>query len=124
MGQSEHVIAAQAAGMELNKSGLEPAGVAVLVRQYMPRAKDSKIVIPEHAQTRVAMVDTMAEVIAVGPSAWHDEPRPRAAVGDIVLITKFAGFVAIGPADKCVYRLVNDRDIFCRVTHKEEDKNG
>ncbi len=108
--------------MQVNESGLSPRGVAVLVRAFIPRAKDSKIVIPEQAQTRVAMVDTMAEVIAIGPSAWHDEPQPRAKVGEIVLITKFAGFVAIGPKDKNVYRLVNDRDIFCGV-EREEEKN-
>lgn len=109
----------------VNNSGLEPVGVAVLVRAFIPRAKDAKILLPEQVQTRVAMVDTMAEVIAIGPNAWHDEPSPRAKVGDIVLITKFAGFVAIGPQDKQVYRLINDRDCFCRVVYKEEGmQNG
>lgn len=107
--------------LPVNMSGLEPTGVAVLVRAFIPRGKDSVIEIPEQAQTRMSMVDTMAEVIAVGPNAWHDEPTPRAKPGDIVLITKFAGFVATGPWDRQIYRLVNDRDLFCKIMRKPEE---
>jgi co-chaperonin GroES (HSP10) len=44
-------------------------------------------------------------------------------VGDRVLVTQFAGMMAKGPADGQMYRLVNDRDIFCAITHEESD-NG
>jgi len=98
-----------------NRSGLEPRGVAVLIQLYEPERQGAKIVIPDLVQTRMSMADTRALVIAVGPSAWHDEPQPRAAVGDKVLVTKFAGMSAIGPADGAAYRLVNDRDIFCAI---------
>jgi len=81
------------------------------------------IVLPDNVQGRLSMVDNRAVVIAVGPSAWHDEPQPRAKVGERVLVTKFAGFMAKGPQDGKMYRLVNDRDIFCAITH-EEDDNG
>ena len=106
-----------------NPSGLAPAGVAVLVKLYEPERKGAQIVIPDAVQGRLAMVDNRATVIAIGPSAWHDEPFPRAKVGDKVLITKFAGFVAKGPKDSELYRLVNDRDIFCVITD-EGDSNG
>lgn len=102
-----------------NKSGLKPLGVAVLVRTYELERPGAMIVIPESVQGKVAMVDNRAEVIEVGPAAWQDEPTPRAKVGDRVLITKFAGFMAKG-VDGQLYRLVNDRDIFCAVT-KEGD---
>lgn len=69
------------------------------------------------------MIDNRARVIETGPSAWHDEPSPRAVAGDIVLVTKFAGFMAVGPKDGKPYRLVNDRDIFCAITH-EGASNG
>lgn len=104
-----------------NRSGLEPRGVAVLIKTYEPERKGAQIVIPDSVQGRMAMVDNRALVIAIGPSAWHDEPAPRAKVGDKVLVTKFAGFMAKGPADGEMYRLVNDRDIFCAITHEGED---
>ena len=106
-----------------NPSGLDPRGVAVLVKLYEPERKGAQIVIPDTVQGRLAMVDNRAVVIAVGPSAWHDEPFPRASVGEKVLITKFAGFIAKGPKDGELYRLVNDRDIFCAITD-EGDSNG
>ena len=102
-----------------NLSGLKPLGVAVLIQTYEPERKAGMIVIPEQVQTRLAMVDNRATVIAVGENAWHDEPSPRAAVGDRVLVTGHAGFMAKGPADGKQYRLVNDRDIFCAITHEE-----
>lgn len=106
-----------------NLSGLAPVGVAVLIKAYEPERKGAQIVLPDSVQGRMAMVDSRAVVVAVGPSAWHDEPAPRARVGDRVLVTKFAGFMAKGPADGETYRLVNDRDIFCVITH-EESENG
>jgi len=102
-----------------NTSGLAPLGVAVLIEQYEPERRGAQIVLPDSVQGRMSMVDNRARVIEVGPSAWHDEPAPRAKVGDRVLVTKFAGFIAKGPADGKLYRLVNDRDIFCAITHEE-----
>ena len=109
--------------MVTNQSGLDPRGVAVLIKKYEPERKGGLIELPEEVQKRQSMVDTRAVVIAIGPSAWHDEPAPRAKVGEKVLVTAYAGFIARGPADGELYRLVNDRDIFCAITH-EESKNG
>ena len=106
-----------------NPSGLEPRGVAVLVKLYEPERKGAQIVIPDNVQGRLAMVDNRAIVVAVGPSAWHDEPSPRAAVGEKVLNTKFAGYMAKGTADGEMYRVINDRDIFCAIVN-EGDSNG
>lgn len=103
-----------------NLSGLEPRGVAVLIRKYEPERRGAKIVLPDSVQGRVSMVDMRATVVAIGPNAWHDEPSPRAAVGDRVMVTQFAGALVKGPADGEMYRLVNDRDIFCVITHEEE----
>ena len=97
-----------------NKSGLDPRGVAVLLKPYEVR-KEGLIEIPEHVQTHMATLENRAIVVAIGPSAWHDEPTPRAKEGEMVFVTKFAGFVAKGPLDGEIYRLVNDRDIFCAI---------
>jgi len=120
-----------------NPSGLTPVGVAVLIKLYEPERKGAMIALPDNVQGRMSMVDSRATVIAVGPCAWHDEgvwepflwifrrwrQIPRAKVGDKVLVTKFAGFIAGEQvtADGQQYRLVNDRDIFCKITG---DRNG
>jgi co-chaperonin GroES (HSP10) len=106
-----------------NLSGLDPRGVAVLIKTYEPERKGGLIEIPDSVSGRMAMVDNRAVVVAIGPSAWHDEPVPRAKVGEKVLVTKFAGFMARGPKDGQMYRLVNDRDLFCAITD-EGDDNG
>lgn len=98
-----------------NTSGLRPLGRAVLVEYYVPEQKSSTIVIPENYTDRVNSLEQRAQVIAVGPACWPDEP-PRAKVGDHVLISKMAGYQCDGPADKRKYRLVNDRDIFAAIT--------
>ncbi len=108
----------------INTSGLEPRGVAVLIEVYEPERKGGLIVIPEHVKERTSMVDSRATVVAIGPQAWYDEREPRALPGDKVLVTKFAGFMAVGPSDGKQYRLVNDRDVFCRITHEGEQDAG
>ena len=99
-----------------NNSGLDPRGVAVLIRPYDVKPKGGLIELPPEVAARQTMIENQAVVIAIGPSAWHDEPEPRAKVGERVLVTKFAGFMAKGPKDGKSYRLVNDRDIFCALT--------
>jgi co-chaperonin GroES (HSP10) len=61
------------------------------------------------------MIEARATVIEVGPLAWSEEAVARAEEGDKVLITKFAGVTAVGVKDGVTYRLINDRDIFCRI---------
>lgn len=101
-----------------NESGLKPLGVAVLVKAYEPERKQGIIEIPDIVQGRMAMVENRAIVIDIGPAAWMDESEPRAKIGDKVFITKFAGFMATGTKDGKVYRLVNDRDIFCGIVEE------
>lgn len=100
----------------VNNSGLEPLGRAVLVKPYEPEKREGLIVIPDQVQERTQMVEQRAIVIAVGDSAWIDESKPRAKVGDRVLVAKFAGAMAIGTMDGEKYRFVNDRDIFAKIT--------
>lgn len=106
-----------------NLSGLEPRGVAVLIQTYEPERKGAMIEIPDLVKGRMDMVESRAVVIAVGPQAWYDEAAPRATPGERVFVTKYAGFMVKGPRDGKMYRLVNDRDIFCAITHEESD-NG
>jgi co-chaperonin GroES (HSP10) len=101
-----------------NSSGMSPQGVAVLVQPYEPELKATKIAIPDSVRSRLGVLENRVVVVEVGPAAWADEIAagfpPRAVPGDKVLITKHAGFVADGD-DGHQYRLVNDRDIFCKI---------
>lgn len=103
--------------MTRNESGLAPLGRAVLVKTYKPEQKDSLIVMPEFIEERNQTLETRAVVIEVGPAAWPDEPA-RAKAGDKVFIARMAGFVARGTKDGELYRFVNDRDIFAKITEE------
>jgi len=94
----------------VNTSGLKPLGRAVLVRVEEAPAPASGIVIPEAVRSREVALEQRVLVVAVGPSCWPGE-SPRAAPGDRVLVTRFAGFNADGKDGK-KYRLINDLDIF------------
>lgn len=102
-----------------NKSGLVPKGRAVLVTAYEPEMdrvrRTTGLHIPATVTEKTAVWESRARVVAVGRMAWSDELEPRAQPGDLVLITKFAGFVMPG-ADGRLYRFVNDRDLFGQIT--------
>jgi co-chaperonin GroES (HSP10) len=102
-----------------NTSGLEPLGRAVLVKHYVPEQRGMKLVLPDSVKERTLMVEQRAVVIAVGPACWPDEPA-RAAIGDRVMISKLAGYMAKGPADGEIYQFINDKDIFAKITAEEE----
>lgn len=99
-----------------NTSGLKPLGRAVLIRPYEPEINSTLLIIPPTVKERTAMVETRAVVMEVGSQAWADESEPRARPGDKVFVAKYAGFMAIGPADGQVYRFVNANDVFAGIT--------
>lgn len=100
----------------VNESGLRPLGRAVLVELYEPERKRGMIHIPEIVKERTTMVEQRAIVVESGPAAWQDEATPRAQPGDKVLVTKYAGYLAKGPKDGKLYRIVNENDVFCAIT--------
>ncbi len=104
----------------MNSSGLEPVGRAVLIKPYEAKdaIKSGVIQIPDHIRGNMQMVEQKAVVVAVGASCWHDEPCARAVPGDHVIVTKYAGYMAVGD-DGEQYRLVNDRDVFAKLVKGE-----
>ena len=98
-----------------NKSGLKPLGRAVLVKPYIPERTASIIELPDFVEAQTTSLEQRAIVVEVGPTAWYDEPNPRAKVGDRVLVSRFAGHMAKGTSDGEQYRFVNDRDIFAAI---------
>ena len=104
-----------------NNSGLKPLGRALLVEIDDPNAKrmeEAGLVIPDNVRTSTASIETRARVLDIGESCWPDEP-PRCKIGDLVLIAKMAGVLAIGPSDGKQYRFINDRDVFALITDEE-----
>lgn len=98
-----------------NTSGILPTGRAILVQPYEPEKASSIIEMPDSVQDRLRTIEQRAVVIAIGPSAWFDEPHRRAEVGDKVLISAYSGHMCVGTNDKKQYRLVNDKDIFAKI---------
>lgn len=99
-----------------NTSGLKPLGQAVLVKPYEPDLQVGRIVIPQSVRAGMAAVEQRAVVIEIGPEAWSKESAPRAVPGQKVLVSKWAGHLAVGPADGEQYRLINANDVFARIT--------
>ena len=106
----------------VNNSGLEPLGRAILVEPFEPERVKSALVLPDSVLRSERAMDVKVRVIVVGPWCWKseradgaDEPA-RCAPGDVIFVARMSGFIAIGPRDGKMYRLVNDRDVFTRVT--------
>lgn len=102
-----------------NTSGLHPKGRSVLVKPYNPERKKSIIELPDFVTKQQDTIEQRAVVIEVGIAAWHDEIAqghgPRAVPGEHVMISGFAGVMAVGTKDGEQYRFVNDRDIFAGI---------
>lgn len=99
----------------MNNSGLIPKGRAVLVKPYEPKIESGAIYIPDTIKANMQTVEQRAIVIDIGPMCWKEEDVPRAVIGEHVLISAYAGYMATGVKDKEQYRFVNDRDIFAGI---------
>lgn len=102
----------------INKSGLEPRGHAVLIKPYELEST-SLIVIPDSVKERNKMIESRAIVIDAGSAAWDDEDEPRAMPGDKVMVARYTGNMVQGTLDGETYRMINDRDIYCRIVEEK-----
>lgn len=101
-------------GPKFHQSGLKAVGRAVLCEPYDPELNNTLIAIPDHVKALELMREMRATVLQLGEACWVDEPA-RAGPGDHVLVSRFCGAIVKGPKDGKLYRLVNDRDIFCQI---------
>ena len=107
-----------------NMSGLKPLGRAVLLKPYKVESKTAGgLILPDEVRKKDQLAEQKAVIVEVGSLAWKGEPRPWAEVGDRIIFSKWAGYSAIGTLDGEEYRVVNDSDIFMKITH-EEKPNG
>ena len=52
--------------------------------------------------------------MAIGDTAWHDQPVSWAKVGDHVIFGKYSGLIYTGE-DELEYRIINDLDVVATV---------
>ena len=105
-----------------NLSGLQPVGRAILVELYKVQTHSAGgIEMPGNIVESAQQSEQRARLVACGPLAWRSEPVPRAKIGDHLIFAKYSGYVATGPADGNVYRIVNDTDVFCIMTTLPEE---
>lgn len=104
---------------QVNNSGLEPLGRAILVEPWEPQRMKSIIALPPSVLANERALDVKVRVIALGPVCFPDE-QARCLPGDVVYVAKMSGFVTQGPKDGKAYRLVNDRDVFAKITYHGE----
>lgn len=95
-----------------NETGLHPLGHAILIAPDESQLS-TIIALPEGERDKELMNMTIGKIVEVGPSAWMDEPMPRAFPGDMVNISKFSGAILVGKDGK-PYRMVNADDVYCR----------
>ncbi len=96
---------------------LKPKGhfllVEILVEKY-----NGVLHIIEEKKNRDQLEACDAQILAIGPDAWHDKPTRRAEVGSKILIAKYAGVMMdakkYGYEDK-ILRLIDDEDVLAEV---------
>jgi co-chaperonin GroES (HSP10) len=109
--------------VDFNQSGLAPLGRAILVEPFDKARTTSVIALPDSVLRNERILDVKVRVVELGPECYPDE-KPRCHPGDVVFIAKMSGFVAQGPKDGKMYRFVNDRDVFAKVTFFEEGEGA
>lgn len=87
-----------------------------------PAEQKGMIIIPPSARERQHMLEQYATVLELGPECGKDEAL-RAEPGEVAIIAQYAGYIAKGPLDDKLYRIINERDIFA-VIEVKENGNG
>lgn len=95
----------------VNETGLHPFGHAILIAPDESELSEI-ILLPEDQREKALMNTTIGTIVEIGPSAWMDEPVPRALPGAKVVFSKFSGAIVVGKDGK-PYRVVNSDDVYC-----------
>lgn len=95
-----------------NPAGILPTGSCILVRTFEVEEKTASGIVlhTEGQRRREEMGQTEGVVVALGLTAYADQPAPWCSVGDAVVFTRYAGLERKGQ-DGAMYRLINDLDV-------------
>lgn len=107
--------------MIVNKSGIHPVGVSILIQpdKVEQTTKSGIITSTNENHTREQMRQTDGIVIELGPKAYYDETS-RCKVGDRVVMAAYAGMMRVGN-DGLEYRLILDDDVKAILEEKENE---
>jgi len=95
-----------------NCSGIWPVGhrVLVLPKQVEEKTEAGIILHSVSQKAREEMAQIEGVVIALGTTAYSDQPSAWCNVGDRVIIGKYSGLIYDGK-DGQKYRVINDLDV-------------
>ena len=95
-----------------NTSGIKPVGhrVLVLPEEIEEKTKGGIIVTTVSTEKLEALAQTFGRVIAMGETAYADQPSKWCEVGDRVSFAKYSGLLNTGKDEK-KYRVINDLDV-------------
>lgn len=95
-----------------NVSGIWPVGHRVLILpEQIEEKTEAGIILHTGAQkAREEMAQIEGTVIALGTTAYSDQPSAWCSVGNKVIIGKYSGLIYDGKDGK-KYRVINDLDV-------------
>ena len=105
------------------EAGITPRGhrILILPDQIEEFSKGGIIVATASQLDREQLGQTDGIVVALGNTAYEDLSEPWCAVGDKVLIAKYAGMMRQG-LDSKWYRIISDTDIVA-ILDKDTDND-
>ena len=96
----------------------QPVGYRILIRQKGPVSKTKGgIYLPDKNQDTQAYLNSVGQVIAMGPECYSDRKSPWCKVGDWVLFGRYAGARISVQNVKMV--IVNDDEIIASLENSE-----
>ena len=96
----------------------QPVGYRILIRPKVPISKTTGgIYLPEKNQDTQAYLNSVGQVIAMGPECYSDIKTPWCKVGDWVLFGRYAGARISVQNVKMV--IVNDDEIIASLESSE-----
>lgn len=88
----------------------QPTGNKVVVRvKDVEEVTESGIIISKGQLQKEQAGEMCGTLVALGPTAWHDQPVAWAQIGDRVKFPKFAGWMHSDSTGD--YRVMHDLDI-------------
>lgn len=96
----------------MSAAGIRPVGhiLLVLPLEVEEVTAGGIVVVTGDKVRREEMGQTEATVLALGNTAYSDQPEPWCQVGDRVVFARYAGTERKG-SDGRMYRLINDLDV-------------
>src|SRR3990167_469711 len=105
----------------INESGIYPVGhrILILPEQVEEKTQSGIIVHSASQLAREEMAQINGLVVALGNTAYQDQPDSWCKVGDRVIIGKYSGLIYDGNDGK-KYRVINDLDVVALAERKDQ----